>query len=334
MFGNVPGWISALIIAALTSGLIYWKGRPEGISAPTGTLKLAMTSAALKVDPKSIVPPGTRDEDGGQYYRQAANDVVSKAKTYEKFQKAQGPAKRKMAAELQGEIDLLVKAAGCSKLTLSAANPKELVSYANAKPLLPDLQLLGNTTVNVAAFFLAPGTTTKDPKKGRQYLEAVFHLGRCLYEERLSFDEFRIGLELMANAAGRLQAYKAIDTSQNDAFTSFLSGCTAEPYITTWLVVSGIPEEGKMAAAPGDIFRLAQESGEPMWRAEATLKLGRMYWMKGVRYGDQQGAKRIVEMLSAKTDLPPNVKAAAAAAQDIINSADGRDKFNRIGGTS
>jgi hypothetical protein len=70
-------------------------------------------------------------------------------------------------------------------------------------------------------------------------------------------------------------------------------------------------------AMPGDIFEIARSGREPMWRTEAILKLGRMRWMKGVKYGDQRGANQVLTELAGRTDLPPNVKAAAVAARDL-----------------
>jgi hypothetical protein len=214
MFGNLQGWIVSLIIAGLTGGMIYWKGVPEGISKPTGGLNVAMAPAVITPDPKTVLPPGTTDADAGEVYRELASAVAAKERAYDDFQRA-GDAKKKRAAvkPLEPDMDLLIRAAECGRMTLFAKNPGEVVNYANRKPVLPELQRAGSTAINVAALWLTPDPNAKDkktpvnPEKGRKLLEAVFHLGRFLAEERVIFDEYRIGADLMGNAAGMLAKY-------------------------------------------------------------------------------------------------------------------------------
>ena len=70
-------------------------------------------------------------------------------------------------------------------------------------------------------------------------------------------------------------------------------------------------------AGPGDILDLALHSKEPMWRTEALLKLGRMRWMMGVKYGDQKWSLRVLKQVAEEQSAPENVKAAAVAGRDM-----------------
>lgn len=342
MFGNLQGWIASLVIAGLTVGLIYWKGTSEGISKPTGSLAVAMAPVAIAPDPNTVLPPGTKDADAGEIYRELAAAVGAKEQAYEDFRKAAGPKKRAAAKPLEPDMELLVRAGECGRMDLFAKNPGEVVNYANRKPVLPELQQAGAVGVGVAALWLTPdsnsGSNTKkgkgkgkaepvDPAKGRRLLEAVFHLGRFLAEERVSFDEYRIGVDLMGSAAHTLARFGNVDASRKDALTRLAAAATVKEYEAVVRTITGIPGEGKLMAAPGDVFDVALNGREPMWRTEAVLKLGRMRWMTGVKFGDQRGAGEVLKDLAGRADLPPNVKAAAVAGRDLTV-----ERFRMIGG--
>lgn len=94
MFGNMQGWIASVVIIALTAGLIVWKGKPEGRSKPTGSLKAAMVSAAVQPSPDTLIPKGTKDANAGEVYRMLAAAVKGKSRVYDlkdgDFVRAQG----------------------------------------------------------------------------------------------------------------------------------------------------------------------------------------------------------------------------------------------------
>jgi hypothetical protein len=89
------------------------------------------------------------------------------------------------------------------------------------------------------------------------------------------FDEYRIGADLMGNAAGMLAKYGNVTPDQKAALEALVPGAKLGPtYEVVVRTVTGIPEEGKLMAMPGDIFEIARSGREPMWRTEAILKLG------------------------------------------------------------
>ena len=80
-----------------------------------------------------------------------------------------------------------------------------------------------------------------------------------------------------------------------------------------WAVLSSVNQDVINRTA-GDVLVFARVSEEPMWRVEATLKLGRYKYDAGT-LGDQISAARAVRQLTLDHD--PNVAAAALAARDL-----------------
>ncbi|QOV92162.1 hypothetical protein [Humisphaera borealis] len=326
MFGNMQGWIASVVIIALTAGLIVWKGKPEGRSKPTGSLKAAMVSAAVQPSPDTLIPKGTKDANAGEVYRMLAAAVKGKSRVYDlkdgDFVRAQGTKKRAMIKTVEAEMDMLIEAGECAKMDLFASKPTEVINYANRKPILPELQQTALVALSVAGMWATPDSSKpnskpENPAKAQKLFEAIFHLGRFLSDERVFFEEYRIGVDLMGNAAKQLSKRGNYDAAKKDQLDLFSQQISLERYLTAIQVITGIPEEGKLMALPGDIFDVALNSKEPMWQVEAILKLGRMRYMQGVKYGDQRDASLVLAELAARTDLPANVKAAAVAARDM-----------------
>lgn len=338
MFGNVNGWVGSVIIIALTAGLIVWKGRPAERSQPTGGLKVAMASAEIQPDPKAVITPGTKDQDAGDIYRQLAATVKAKSRLYDlqhgDFVRTTGAKKRAMIKAVEPEMDLLIEAGKSARMNLFAKNPAEIVNYANRKPILPELQATALTGLSVAGMWATPDSSKtnskpENPEKARELLEGIYHLGRFLAEERVTFEEYRIGVDLMSNAAKLLARYGGHNPAKKEEIDVFSQQIGLERYLPVVQVITMVPEETKMMSMPGDIFDVALNSKEPMWQVEAILKLGRMRFMRGVKGPDQRDANKVLNELAARTDLAPNVKAAAVAARDLTI-----EQFRLIGGSA
>lgn len=339
MFGNMQGWIVSAVMLGLTVGLIVWKGQPEGRSKPTGQLKTAMVSADIKVPDNilAILPKGTRDADAGDVYRRLAASVAGKSRMYDlqqgDFMRAK--KKRTMLKQVEPEMDLLIEAAECNRMTLFKDKPEEVVNYKNRKPILDELNDIAKVAVTVAGIYATAdpdkaNSKPDNPEKARKLFGAVFHLGRFLAEERVIFAQYRIGVDLMDNGAGMMGKFGGVDKTSKDELDIFSQSIRlGAKYETVVRVLTGIPEEGKLMALPGDIFDLALNSKEPMWQTEAILKLGRMRYMSGVKYGDQRDAAVVLAELAARNDLPPGVKRAAIAARDLTI-----EQFRMIGGSA
>lgn len=328
MYGNVLGWVISAAIALAVGFFIYQSGVPAHITPPTGKLPEGLQSASLNTDPRTIVPAGTDDCDAGEAYRQVATDIKEHERLLDAFlHAASGPEKLRAADAMDEDVQRLVGASKCSRMTLFAKNPSEVVNYDNVKPLLPELANFGNAVINIGALY-----AQTDSRKARQYIEAVFTLGRHLYEERIIFEEYRTGLDLMINASGMLAQYgtEKGDTARLAQLKTFeAEGAKQSKAITPlWAAISGIGTgpDGRLAYA-GDMFQIADKSPEPLWRTEAMLKLGRIRFMSDASYGDQTGAHRLLKLYADRSDVPAPVKVAARVGRDLTI-----EKFRMFGG--
>lgn len=328
MFGNLKGWLLSAVMLVVTAGLIVYAGRPDARSAPTGQLDIALNLAKLDVDPATVVPPGAKDQDAGDLYRALHDRVRAREIShYDKFRDAPPARKREVARQLlEPDLDLLAEAGESVRMTLM--KPEEAVVYGN-KPYLARLKRLGETAVDVGRLYMSPRTvaataTTNtaqklpptDPAKGRRYVEAAFRLGRFLYAERVTFREYDTGLHLMQLAAYTLSrdfvGLPAEERARYEAFRQALDAA-ARPQREAYQALA----HPNVTAYPGDVFRVAADSKDPMWRTEAALKLGRMRLSAGVRFGDQRDAGVVLDQMAAEPDLPANVKAAVERARKL-----------------
>jgi hypothetical protein len=328
VYGNVLGWVISAVIASAVGFFIYQSGMPAHITPPTGKLPEGLKSASFATDPRTVVPAGTDDCDAGDAYRQAAMHLKENGRLMDAFlHAASGPEKLRAARAMDDDVERLVDATKCARMTLFAKNPSEVVNYDNVKPLLPELANFGNVVINIGALY-----TKTDPLRARRDMEAVFTLGRHLYEERIIFEEYRVGLDLMINASGMLAQFgtDAGDTARLAQLKAFeAEGAKQSKAITPlWAAISGIGTgpDGRLAYS-GDMFQIATSSPETMWRTEAMLKLGRMRYMSVASYGDQTGAHRLLKLYSDRSDIPAPVKAAARVGRDLTI-----EKFRMFGG--
>lgn len=339
MFGNVRGWAISGLIAVLFAVLIWKAGVPEAISPPTGRLKVALEPSDLPTSPKSLVAEGTEDCDAGDLYRQAIQDFKDNHRTYERFtayQPKNEVESKKISDELRAAapnlkaVNLIVQARGCSKMNLYAGRVDQLVNYDNSKPGLDALKDLGNLTNRIAGQIVS---RDKDTAKAQKYLEATFLLGRRLYDERVMYEEYFTGTDLMTSAA-HIMARLTLkdDKAKADALLAFELDTSnhQKQFTPVWQVLRGI-ENKTVQAHAGDVFQIARESKDPMWRTEATLTLGRLKYQEGARNADHIGAARVLKKMAEDPALDgprlKPVKVAATAGRDLT-----REEFRKYGG--
>ncbi len=285
MWGNQRGWIFAAIIAVGMGALLTFAVIPPGMTAPTRTLTLAMKPADFSIDPNAIVPPPTGDSDAGPIYRQAGDEWSNHSDIYEEMQKNITTASNNLPAPV---TDIL-SASDYGKMDLFATHLDDVIGYRD-RPTLLGLYTAGQL-LNSLALLHTKGKYT-NLKKASQYATAEFNLGRHLYQERIVFDEWIDGLSLMSNAAMVLAlAEKNPSRVQTDKEFGFAVDDFVKNQATKlWSVIGGMSEEDKVKYA-GDMFLIARESPERMWRVEATLKLGKFKFNAPTK-GDQIGAER------------------------------------------
>lgn len=317
MWGNQRGWIFAAIIALGMGGLLSFAVIPPGMTSPTGKLPLAMKSADFSTNPDTIVPPPTGDADAGPIYRSAGNEWSSHSDMYEAMQNAPVSASKNLPQPIKD----ILSASDCGKMNLFASNLDDVVNYHNERPTLLGLYTAGELLNSLALLHTKANYT--DLKLATEYATAEFNLGRHLYQERIVFDEWMDGLNLMSNASMVLAAAEQ-DSSKAQSEKDFgfaINDFVKNQATRLWQVIAGLGEDDKHMYA-GDMFQIAQESPERMWRVEATLKLGKFKFNAPTR-GDQIGAKRVLRTMSAAQTLSPDpltqssVHAAALSAADL-----------------
>jgi len=320
MWGNAQGWIFAAVVAVVMGGLMSYATIPPGMTAPTGTLTLAMKAADLGSDPNTIVTLPTGDCDAAVIYASAAKHWIDQKDKFEALK--QGDI-RDADKNVPGPLTEIISATDCGRMTLFANNLDQVINYHNEHPTLDSLAAAGEM-LNSLALLHTTVEGYKDPKLATRYATAAFNLGRHLYQERIVFFEWMDGLKLMQSAStvlgkvetdlGRAQAYNDFATSV-DKFTS-----ASNDALKLWQIIGGIGEEDKVKYA-GDIFLIARESPERMWRVEATLKRGRLKYNAATR-GDQSGAKRILKQMAAAPTLSPDPLTQASVHTAALAGAD------------
>lgn len=337
MFGNAKGWVVSALIVVLTGGLIFYAGRPEPRSAPTGQLAVARKSAALPVDPKSVLPPAGSEGEAADALKAMAESArgLKMDQAFKQFESAKTNAQRRvLLPTVRPQLDELVAASKAGRLG-GLLKADDAVGYGK-KPYLASVKRVGLAAVE-GGFALAyvdskaakdpkDSRTPDDQKRGVEYIEAAFQVGRMLYEDRLIFKEWRDGLDLMSRSTFMLATLAGqTDPDRKDRLEKFVATLddVSKPAQSAWMTLV----HPVSAEAPGDVFQIATSPDvDPMWRAEAILKLGRMKLMSGVRPGDQRDAIDVLAKIAAEPNLPPAVRVAVDKAVKL--DADGHQQMD------
>jgi len=330
MFGNTKGWlISSLIIVVVSLLIILW-GKPPEITPPTKTIPLAMTpvSEALKdADPTGLgIKPADTDGDAHDLYVKVIDDYKENHFKYEEYPSHVA----KLWSDKPEFLQWIVEAGDCKKASVFSKNPQLIISYDNVLDPLDALEKTGGMTNGLGLYLVADAISKKKeiPPDADKYLNAAFLLGERMFYERLRFEELRVGDELMSDAAFGLEkeaVYKQdkARAAQIEAFVNAIKSYD-QKVLSTWQAISGIG--GDTLSNAGDIFDVAENSKEPMWRIEAMLKLGRMHYMNNVTAADQRGAVRVLKRMADDADSFP-LRTAAEKARDLKV-----EDFRMIGG--
>ena len=289
MFGNKQGWIISVLIAAAMGWILVKFGQAPAIAKPSGQFVNLTQPIKLPIVPAEALPGVmTEDRDAGEQYRQAIQAYMDDRKTYDKAEPKYYDRRDKLPA-----IDLLVSAAPAKRATIFSPKPETLVNYRYPWPELDALMKLG-LIANSIAF---SAQARDDQETTRKYANACFSLGAKLYEERLTHGEFDVGLKLMQTAGDTFKslAKRKEDSAAQAKWEQF--GQQTNTYYVNNIqklyqkVVSQARPD--VAAYAGDVFELARNSPDRMWRVESILKVGR-YKFNATRSGDQVGAKRML----------------------------------------
>jgi hypothetical protein len=306
MWGNILGWKISTVLFLAAVILAAWLHSQMQITAAT----------ELSLDPRNLAalsPPTPRETvveqnvpgDAGEKYSAAAADFDDNSDACEAFsQKPGGPIPQPM--------QFILDATHLSIMNLFDKKPTEIIDYQSQHPLLDNLRTLGEEMERAALHLNRSGK--KD--ESRDFLLAVYALGKNLLRERLDYDEYSTGLGLMDGAAEVLAEMAPANSprqktlqDQQAALVAFDQNSVRPIYE---VLASADPQ--KIAANAGDVFRFATESRERMFRVEAILKLGR-YRYDAARQADQLAVPRFLRRFSHDPD--PAVRAAASAAANL-----------------
>jgi len=308
MWGNLHGWLISAVLGGSILLFTAWlteKNRMQSAHLfardPANLAKLVLT-----MEPDEAWPIFTDAGDAGPLYRQAIEGWSDTAeRTCAEFVKSPGDAPPL-------PLQPLVDARHLRGMDLFEAEPGSLVNYESDHARLENLFAAAEWAYKCGLSLHLHGQNDR----GLVLLEAAFAVGRQLYRERLVFDEYQKGSQLMADAAtSAVQTFPA-ESEDGRRLTAFVSGLQAyqrQHVYPIWQVIGSV-DAAVIGNSAGDILAMAEHSGERMWRVEATLKLGRLRFDAGT-VGDQLGARRALKRLSEDHD--PLVAAAAKAATEL-----------------
>lgn len=306
MWGNRLGWGISAVLAVLVLG--SWLGLENQLrlTAPTSFSSAENLAALAPPLPAQSIVQFNEPGDPGQLYRQAADQFSDNSQACEDF------AHQPDTAAMPPVITMVVDATHQRGVAVFADDPGRIINYTEHNPSLDALNDLGH-------LIDAAGLMSFKQKKlddARKFYRAVYSLGLRLYDERLDYEEYVVGMGLMNEATVGLAECEPADwklrndlENQETAVAAFDQERVRPIY---QVLVSADPQS--IAANAGDIFVFAMRCKDRMLRVEAILKLGR-YQFDAARRADQVAVPRYLRKLL--NDPDPAIRAAAEAAQGL-----------------
>ena len=325
-FGNAAGWATAAAIFVVCGALLMTLANA---GAATATTALGRDSAnygpiEMPLDLAELLPTLPADQpDAASLYRDAADELAddsSLLRQYERF--AESAARPASDGDLP-LLQTLVDAAATRPTAIFADEPATLVNYDRSLPRLEALYAVGNAAARQAGL-LAARDEPGDAERARELYQAALALGAQLYRERVVHREMEFGYRLVGQSLGGLAALaqKSGDAARaaelrtaREAFSGYVNGRLSP----VWDAISAINDyerdDDLADVHAGDVAAIAaSESADPMWRVEATLRLGKLRH-DASRRGDALAAERLIERLREEADEPRLSLAADAASE-------------------
>jgi len=310
MWGNRLGWSISIVIAAVVLSLLARFVHEAGITtAPTEFSRDPKNLAALNVpfSPSKCLEmndPG----DAGELYRHAIELYRDDPQRYERFAASGLP--ETLDERALPALEPILQATTCSTAHIFVDQPASVIGYSSDNSSLEILRSLGAICAERLGY---PAVRAGRAEFAKPYLHAAFALGAKLFEERLTADELSAGLALMSAAAlsmREIESSPALESFEKTRAVFF------QQQIMPTLHILRTIDPQTMAQHAGDVFVLATQSRERMWRIEAILALGRMrYFIGDAHASDQRAARRLLRKLSSDAD--PSIRAAAIAARQL-----------------
>ncbi len=308
MFGNRIGFgVSVVILIAAVGFLWLIQSIGTAMSPVTAVgANAANYSMKLPINPRDLASWMTEDGDSTPVYKEL-DAFLDKEHNAIYFFTKEPALKSTHLGKVEQAVALLAKAGKLKGGGVFKDSPADLITYDSDRPRLKRIEAMKDALVRLGALY----TNAKQIDKARDLYQGMFSMGVKMYEERMIFDEWFWGRELMAVSRylGEFEAEKSPAAAEK--FKSFdaqflpFYKANIEPVQSAIQVLD--PNSGDVAA-------LALRGGDVMWRVEATFALGRVKF-SGHTAPDQKGALRIVTMLANESDV--RIKMAAIAARDL-----------------
>lgn len=306
MFGNRLGWgISFGIMVATWAFLVLVLGRATGVPPPTELGRNAADYAIeFPIDPVSLAYWMTGEGNSGPIYQDALNEYRTRQSAHDQVKSAEE------AQQLKKGMDLLIQAGKCKAGGVFSGNPAQVINYDSERVNLEAAKALARSAAAVAKYAGDAGKLDE----ARALYEAIFSLGAKMYQERLTYYELDYAsepLELGARGLAKLDD-DAGEHARANKYKTFSQ--TRVQYITDNVIRV---RNGVWALDPhvGDMIEIANRGGDPMWRVDAILALGRANvadQTKGLQY---TSVRHQLEQFAESTE--PRVRVAAQSALDL-----------------
>ncbi len=335
MFGNRLGWSFSAVIVVLTA-VFLWQLSRQGRPSEPGELgrRAGEHTIMLPVPGARLAPYMTEPYEAAPLYAEAVlsyEAAESDMRRIDELRSLESPA----AVELAKILEPVVKASRSARPGVLGGKLLETINYGPERPRIERLRALGKGAVRLGLLHGA----AKRPEEARRYFEAALALGLKMFEERLIWEEFDAGFELMGDASAALA--RLAETSGSAAAEAAEAGSVyrefAKQRIDFYNARIKPLHHAIKSISPytADMIALAYGGGDHLWRVEATLALGRCKFSasrfdvpypqpspasvpEGAgHFGDQQAARRALDQLTNDADVRVQVAAHAARALGV-----------------
>jgi hypothetical protein len=271
-----------------------------------------MDPIVLPGNPRALVPVGSGDSTS--LYTQALDAYNADPSSYDPglVTKAKlGPADLKKLTAME----LLLQASDAGKGTVYATRPESIVRYG-----LEQYKGL-DAAYNLGRFANGLGQRlkiAKRPDEAKKYFAAAFNLGYAMCTERLTYMEFYRGQELMQNGVLGLAEVEPDRASELRAWPPQMKDMIDDKQSRFVQLHNAMNMFDKAAIErnAGDVYNLAKNSQDRMWRIEAIMAVGHFRY-NAVNPGDQRGAAKFLDGLAASDPTDGPTKVAIKVAQDL-----------------
>jgi len=278
-----PGYLIAastvLLLLIAAAYLIY---QPDGpTSAATGD---ALKAQRLPADLPAIVPTGNTAIDADALYEQAVKLCVENQDVLERTREHDA---------LVDQLVALLNEAATGRVSDGLMDGHLPIVIGAAPDFGPALEDIHAWMLDRAAHLYTHG----QQDEGFELTRAVWTMGQRLFERSSRLYLRNTGLDMMESAGGMLfEMSGAEGTPSEDALAAWAEalGEIREAWQAKLELVLGVNPH------PGDLVNIALKDEDPMFRFEATLRLGVHRY--GVDVGNRWAMQRAIEAAIAGDD--------------------------------